>query len=129
MKKLGLAIMTVAAIAMMSGCASIQTASKKDLNGEKLTTAGAEDVMHINGSNWGFYVLSVPIFTGSTEKPGDMLFGTDTVKLANVVNMVTKKSKDLGATKTVDMNSGISSTWIFPVFFIRDVQVSANGVK
>ena len=130
MKKLMLFSFTIAVAVMITGCASIQTAGEKSLNGQKLVTSGT-NVAHINGSNWGLYLLSIPLLTGSTEKPGNMVFGQDTVNVKSVVKMVTNKSKELGAQTTADMVSSASSIWIMPTFvlFIRQVQVSGNGVR
>jgi PBP1b-binding outer membrane lipoprotein LpoB len=130
MKKMLTAAVAAVTIVVLAGCASVQTAGPEDLNTQKLTTTqGVTDVSHVHGLNWGFYLLSIPIFSGSTEKPGSMLFNKDTVNVHSVVNMVTKKSQELGATHTVDLQSGASSMWIFPVFFIKEVQVSGNAVK
>lgn len=118
----------VAVIALIAtGCASISTAKK--FNGEKLSTSQAQDVVHINGQNWGLYLLWIPILTGSTDNVGDMTFGKDTVNLEKVVDMTTAKAKEEGCTKFVDMGSSVGSAYIFPVFFLKSVQVSGNGLK
>lgn len=133
MKSLTATFVAVVSLVILSGCASIQTASQKDLNGEKLTTTTATDIAHVNGSTFGIYLLSIPLMTGCTENPGNLVFGKDTVKLGPVVSMVTKKSKDIGATKTVDMTSSCSSLMLpFPIpflFYIKSVEVSGNAVK
>ena len=108
-------LVAIAAACVFAGCAGMQTASK--LNDQKLTTGNGQDVVHINGSNWGFYLLSIPILSGSTEKPGNMVWNKDTVKLEPVV----------------DMDSHIGSM-MFPLpfpflFYFKDVQVSANVIK
>jgi len=130
MKKMIFILTTVAAAVIITGCASIQTAGQKDLNGQKLTM-GKQNIAHINGQNWGLYLLSIPILSGSTEKPGDISFMKDTVNLKSVTNLVTAKSKDLGADTTADMVSNVSSTWLVPTFvlFLRQVEVSGNAVK
>lgn len=133
MRKMLFAFAATAAIVLVTGCAGVKTADTASMNGQELTVAKTTPVAHINGQNCGFYLLSIPIFSGSTEKPGDMLFGKDTVKLENVVNMVTLKSKELGATHSVDMQSHVSSMMIplpFPfLFYLKEVEVSANAVK
>jgi len=128
MKKLMLLAAAVVTLALVQGCSSVQVAD--DLNGQKIATAGT-NVAHIYGNNWGIYCLSIPIVGGSTEKPGVTVWGKDTVNVKAVTDMVTDKSKALGATSTLDLKSNTSSFWIMPTFvcFYRDVEVSGNAVK
>jgi len=118
--------------AIFSGCASVQVAHK--FNGQKIDGKGSQPVAHINGSNWGFYFLSVPLIAGSTDKVGEVEFlGKDTVKVAPVVDIVTAKSAKMGATSTLDLQSNTSSFMLpipFPfLFYINSVEVSGNAVK
>lgn len=134
MRKIFVLMAACAAMVVAVGCASVQTASEKDMNGMKPTTVAADQaIAQVNADNFGFYLLSIPIFSGSTDKPGTMVFNQDTVKLSNVVNMATLKSKELGATKTVDTDSKISSMMIpLPIpflFYLKEVQVSTNAVR
>ena len=134
MNKFYMLMAACAAMVVATGCASVQTASEKDMTGMKLTTNPADQaIAQVNADNFGFYLLSIPIFSGSTEKPGTMLFNQDTVTLANVTQMATAKCKDLGATKAIDMDSKISSMMIpLPIpflFYLKEVQVSTNAIK
>lgn len=129
MKKLVLFAVFIVGLVLIQGCASTQVA--KDLNDEKIATTGT-NVAHVYGNNWGLYCLSIPMITGSTEKPGSVSwFSDDSVNVSSVVKMVTAKTKALGATSTLDIKSNTSSFWIFPTFvlFIRTVEVSGNGIK
>lgn len=117
--------------AMVSGCATMSTAGK--LNGQKLTSTETP-VAHLNGSTWGIYWLpTFPILTGSTDKPGKVAAFKDTVTVESVVDMTTAKSKELGATKTTDLQSSTTSILVFPVppflLWYKSVQVSGNAVK
>ena len=133
MKKVMLSmVVAVVAMIILAGCASIQTAQK--FNGEKIDLNNSQEVAHINGDNWGFYFLWIPLIAGSTDKIGTTEFlGDDTVKVEPVVDMVTKKSKEMGATKTLDLVSSAQSMMLpfpFPfLFYIKEVQVSGNAVK
>lgn len=116
---------------MVSGCASVSPATR--LNGQMLTP-GDKPVAHVNASTWGIYWLPiVPLVTGSTDKPGEMSFFKDTVTVESVVDMTTAKSKELGATKTTDLQSSTTSMLVFPVppflLWYKAVQVSGNAVK
>ncbi len=123
---LGIAAVTAG---LISGCAQVQVAD--DLSGQKLTTGTNKDVSHIYASNWGLYCVSIPLITGSTENPGSTVWMQDTVKVKPVVKMLTAKSKELGAERTLDIKSNANSTWIMPTFvlFIENVEVSGNAVK
>lgn len=113
---------------LVQGCASVQVADK--LNNQKIATAGS-NVAHVYGENWGIYCLSIPIVSGSTDKPGSTVWGQDTVNVKSVTDMITQKSKTLGGASTLDLKSNTSSFWIMPTFvcFFRSVEVSGNSVK
>jgi hypothetical protein len=122
------ALAVMAVVVILAGCASVKTAGKADFNGRKLTMGkGVKDIAHINGDNWGLYFLWFPLITGSTEPVGEIVFLKDTVKLDKVVDIVTAKSKELGAKEIVDLQSNLSSFGF--LFKIKDVQVSGNAVK
>lgn len=130
MKKLMLLAAAALALVLVQGCASTQVAD--EFNGQKISTkSDAKDVAHILGSNWGIYCLSAPVVTGSTAPSGSTVWGKDTVNVKSVTEMVTAKSKELGATSTVDLQSSSSSFWIMPAFvlFYREIQVSGNAIK
>jgi hypothetical protein len=128
MKKLMLLAAALVTLALVQGCASVQVAD--DLNGQKIAVAGS-NVAHIYGQNWGIYCLSLPIVGGSVENPGVTVWGKDTVNVKAVTDMVTGKSKSLGATSALDLKSNTSGFWIMPTFvcFYRSVEVSGNAVK
>ena len=56
-----------------------------------------------------------------------MEFLKDTVRVENVANLLTRKSKEMGATQTLNMVSR-HNTFVW-WFGFRDVQISANAVK
>jgi len=116
---------------LLTGCASVNTGTS--LNGQKLTTDGGEPVAHINGCNWGIYFLPVfPLLTGDPETPGSGMMGfKDNVTVNDVVDMVTKKSASMGASKTVDLTSDASTmiVWPMPPLFLKEVEVSGNAIK
>ncbi len=112
--------------AFFCGCASVQEATPKDLNSEKIAVTG-NTVAHLNAENWGLYFFIIPLITGSTDKPGEMVFLKDTVRVENVAELLTRKSKEMGATQTLNMVSR-HNTFVWWLGF-RDVQISANAVK
>lgn len=119
-----------------SGCASVQKSTS--FNGLDLTTEGKTNVGHYNAKNWGLYLLGIPLITGDTDKISEItekgmsintVFLKDTVNLDSVSDMLTRCAKSDGATIIEDLVSSRSNTYVFLVFFIRSVQMSANGVK
>lgn len=126
-KKTIMAMSLAVAAAIAGGCASTQVA--EDFGKQKISDE--KNVAHIYASNWGLYLCSIPLITGSTEKPGAIVFGEDTVNTKSVVKMLTKKSDDMGATKTLNLDTKGGSIWLFPflVLFINEVQTSGNAVK
>ncbi|HNX52668.1 MAG TPA: hypothetical protein PLD51_02095 [Pontiellaceae bacterium] len=117
--------------ALLSGCASVQTS--KNLNGQKIDAAGTP-VAHIHAKNSGYYLLGIPLIAGQTEagSVGKIGLGKDTVNVSSMVDVVTRESKALGGTKTVDLSSRVDSMPMLPipfVFTIESVQVSGNSVK
>ena len=129
-KELGVVALVVSLALVLSGCASLQMGAK--LNDQKLTTDASVPVAHVNGGTWGIYFLGfAPIVTGDTAKPGNTAWGKDTVNVESVVDMVTAKSKELGGTRTTDLQSATSSVWLFPtlVLWVKSVEVSGNALK
>lgn len=130
---LGMAVVLVVSIA---GCASVDCGA--EFNDLKVGAAGAEPVAHINGHCCGLYFLPfVPLLTGDPSKPvpedieksgGGVLVLQDSVRVEPVVDMVTRKAKQLGATKVAHLESRRSSTCLL-LFWFKTCQVSATVVK
>jgi uncharacterized protein YceK len=118
----------MAVVVVLAGCASINTAGKSDLNGQKLTLdKKAKNIVHINADNWGLYFLWFPLLTGSTVNIGNIAILKDNVQISKVVALVTAKGKELGATNVVDLKSSRGSSGF--LFNFKQVQVSGNAVK
>ncbi len=115
---------------LLTGCASVNVV--QDLNDQQLTTTGEKPIAHLNGDIYGYYLFGLwPIITGDPENPNGWALFRDTVTEKAAVDMVTKKSKELGATKTTDLVSWHDSTGLKTLFTVWyfDVQVSGNAVK
>jgi uncharacterized protein YceK len=119
--------------ALLSGCASVKTA--KTFNGQKIDASGTP-VAHINANNWGYYMLWIPILSGGTAEGsvGQIAVNKDTVSVESMVDLITRESKAMGATKTVDLQSDLNSISILPIpipflFSLKTVEVSGNAVK
>ena len=131
-KKLSLLIAAAGAAVLFTGCSTVQCAGSKELNGQAITASGTS-VAHVSGYASGLYLLSIPLIVGSAETPDSTAFGEDSVNVTAVTKMVTKKSKDLKANRTVDLVSMTGSTNIpIPIpflFYWKTATVSGNAVK
>ena len=115
---------------LLAGCASVHVV--QSLNDQKLTSTGEDPVAHLNGDNFGYYLFGVvPLIAGDPADTNSFTLFKNTVTENAVVDMVTKKSKELGATKTTDLVSRTDSTGLQTLFTVwyRSVQVSGNAVK
>ena len=115
---------------LLAGCASVNVA--RDLNNQKLTATGETPIAHMSGDVYGYYLFGIwPLVTGDPANSKRMAWFRDTVTETAAVGMVTKKSQELGATKTTDLTSLTDSTGIKTLFLVwyYDVQVSGNAVK
>jgi hypothetical protein len=115
---------------LLAGCSTV--AVIKDVNGQQLTTGGETTIAHLNGNNYGYYLFGwIPLIAGDTSKTNSWVLFKDTVTEEAVVQMVTRTSKELGATKTTDLVSRFDSTGLRTlfIFWYFNVQVSANAVK
>ena len=115
---------------LLAGCASVTVT--RDLNDQQLATTGEKTVAHLHGDIYGYYLFGLwPLFTGNPANDNGIALFSDTVTEEAAVDMVTRKSKDLGATKTTDLSSRTDSTGRNTLFLVwyYDVQVSGNALK
>ncbi|MGE4564225.1 MAG: hypothetical protein AB7F32_05095, partial [Victivallaceae bacterium] len=92
MKKIILQAMILSVGLLLAGCASTTMVKDPDLNRQPIATTGTT-VAHVNSQNWGVYLFSLPLFTGSTQSPGDITAFKDTVNIPSVAPMMTKEAK------------------------------------
>lgn len=116
------------------GCATVKVVDVQHLNEQRLTPAEAP-VAHVYVTNWGWYLFKyIPFFTGDLDDPGALrwpVFGTDNVRVEDLVEKVTEKSKDLGATTTTDLRTRDRSKWLpyTLIFWLNEIEVSANASR
>ncbi len=126
MKKIMLFLSIAAVGLLMSACASVEVVKNPNLNGQAIANSG-RTIAHIDAQNWGIYLFTIPLFTGSTTNPGSIDVLNDTVNVPSLMPVLTKKSKELGATKTLDLASQYSESGL--IFYSRSVNISGNAVK
>ena len=130
MKRNILLLLVISTVCLIiSGCSSIDTGNV--FNEQGIVTTNSKAVAHINANNYGYYLFcSVPIWTGNPNSNGSSFF-TNQVTVEKVTDMVTKKSRDLGAKRTVDLQSKVtwSSGWSLGIIGFKEVQVSGDAVR
>ena len=130
LKKTLFVLAAAAAVFAFSACSSMEYATT--LNDQRLTVSPElTSLGHVNGEIWGLYLFDIALLTGSSVRPGSMVCFNDTVRVDNVVKMVTAEAgKNLDSCSAIlDMRSQRDSFWIFPFLWIKSVQVSGNAVK
>ena len=126
MKKIML-LLSIAAVGLfMSACASVEVVKDPNLNGQAIANSGRTSA-HLDAQNWGIYLFTIPLLTGSTENPGSIDVLKDTVNVPSLMPVLTAKSKALGASKTLNLASQYSESGL--IFYTRSINISGNAVK
>lgn len=116
---------------LISACSSIEVG--KEFSGREVTVTHDKSIAHINANNYGYYLFSIiPVWTGNVEgeRKGSKFFKNN-VTIDEVVNMVTKKSSELGANRIISLESTKTLTggFSFWIIWFKQVQVSGTAVK
>ena len=126
MKKIML-LLSIAAVGLfMSACASVEVVKDPNLNGQAIANSG-RTIAHLDAQNWGIFLFTIPLLTGSTENPGSIDVLKDTVNVPSLMPVLTAKSKALGASKTLNLASQYSESGL--IFYTRSINISGNAVK
>ena len=126
MKKIIL-LLSIAAVGLfMRACASVEVVKDPNLNGQAIANSG-RTIAHLDAQNWGIYLFTIPLLTGSTENPGSIDVLKDTVNVPSLMPVLTAKSKALGASKTLNLASQYSESGL--IFYTRSINISGNAVK
>ena len=126
MKKIML-LLSIAAVGLfMSACASVEVVKDPNLHGQAIANSG-RTIAHLDAQNWGIYLFTIPLLTGSTENPGSIDVLKDTVNVPSLMPVLTVKSKALGASKTLNLASQYSESGL--IFYTRSINISGNAVK
>ena len=121
---IGLATLVLACAA---GCSSLIVV--KDLHDQRFTSE-EQPVAHLSARVGGIYLFYyLPLVTGNSEQADSIRFFRNEPDIERVVHMVTKKSKELGATRLTDLYSWSDSVWasFSLIFWYRWTTVSANA--
>ena len=104
MKKIMLFASALAAGLLLSACASVEIVKDKNLSGQKIANSGTT-LAHVDAQNWGIYLFTIPLLTGSTANPGSIDVLKDTVTVGSLMPVLTAETKKLGATKVLNLAS------------------------
>ena len=128
-KIIGLIWLPVICAVIFSGCSTIETTSR--FNGRQLSASDSTPVAHVHADIWGIYIFNWPLITGSPNKIGDITFFKNTVTVNDVIAMVINESKELDATKIIDLQSDWDSAWKVwtLIFWVKEAQASCNAIK
>lgn len=132
MKRMFGLMVAALAVAVLSGCSNIRATN--NFNGQGLTASTSTPMAHINAKISGVYILwFMPLWSGSEESVGSPSFFSNNVTVKNTVGILTAKSKEVGATRVVDLQTcwQVKDLWIMPPFLIciKECQASGNAIK
>ena len=119
--------LTALALAATVGCSSLNVV--KDLDGQRFSST-ERPLAHLSARVGGIYLFYfLPVVTGDSEKADSIRFFRNEPDVDRVVRMVTRKSKELGATQLTDLYSWSDSVWsaFSLIFWYRWTSVSANA--
>ena len=120
----GLAVLTLLSAV---GCSSLTIVT--ELNNQRFTL-DEQPVAHLSARVGGIYLFYyIPLVTGDSEQTDRIRFFRDEPDVERVVHMVTRKSKELGATRLTDLYSWSDSVWasFSLIFWYRWTSVSGNA--
>lgn len=125
----GIVFIGVAAFALVSaiGCSSLTIV--RELHDQRFTSE-EQPVAHLSARVGGIYLFYyLPLVTGDSEQADSIRFFHNEPDVERVVHMVTRKSKELGATHLTDLYSWSDSVWasFSLIFWYRWTSVSANA--
>ena len=109
------------------GCSTLTVV--KDLHDQRFTPA-ERPLAHLSARVGGIYLFYyLPLVTGDSEQADSIRFFRNEPDVERVVHMVTRKSKELGATHLTDLYSWSDSVWgsFSLIFWYRWTSVSANA--
>ena len=126
MKKIMLFASALAAGLLLSACASVEIVKDKNLSGQKIANSGTT-LAHVDAQNWGIYLFTIPLLTGSTANPGSIDVLKDTVTVGSLMPVLTAETKKLGATKVLNLASQYKVGGF--IFYTRQINISGTAVR
>jgi hypothetical protein len=122
------AVVLASAASLLPGCSHVTAV--RELNGQVLSEDG-KTLAHVNANCWGIYLFNlIPIMSGSRDHPESPTMFEDTANVEDVVGLLTRKSKALGASRTSDLQSIADSWWQgwTLIFWMKAAYASGNAI-
>ena len=130
-KRIIVAVMAFSAILLVASCATYQVS--KDFKKQQVDVESeGTPIAYIHAKNYGYYLFNVvPLISGDCENIGATSWFIDNVNPQNAVDLLTKKAKALGASKTVCLQTTHreSGAYTFWIFWYRGSQASGTAIK
>ncbi len=119
-------------LVLITGCSSVKVGNK--YNNMKVSESAGTPLGSIVSANSGCYMLAfIPIVTGDSLNPDGLHYFSDKVLVGEAFEALVKKSKEMGATETLDVSSDVTWEPMLPfgfcIFWEKYVQVSGNAIK
>lgn len=117
-----------AAAAVFSGCTTVE--STQVFNRMGLGTPNEKAVCQTYVEIPGYFVLGLPIITGSPKGDGEWSMFRYNLNTTNVIYLLTKEAKERQAARVVNVQVSTTEMIIFPPFLTkRTIQASGTGVR
>ena len=130
MKKSLLAILAVAAIAVFTGCTTVESTQKFNRMG--LGTPNEKAVCQTYVEIPGIFFYGLPIVVGSPKGDGEWSMFRFNLTADNAIYLLTKEAKTRKAARVVNVQVCSTETTIFPFPLLitrRTIQASGTGVR
>lgn len=126
MKKLFVA--AVGSLLLLTGCTTVSVSEK--FSALSAGESNKRPVKHINVSMSGCYLFGfVPLFTGSARTSGACAVFKNTMKMDNLVLLMSDTARKQGGVRLLDMQTSASSNFLlFPLIQFRGLSGSCNTV-
>ena len=123
MKKIMLLLSIVTVGLLASAWASVEVVKGPDLSHQQIANSGSTlaHLMHRISE----FTVQHP--ARATDSVGSIAVFKDTVNVPSMMPILTSKSKQLGATKTLDLASQYQVSGL--IFYVRQVNISGNAVR
>ncbi len=127
MKK-AILMLAVAAMAVLTGCTSIDIGKK--FNAVPVGETGRTPAAHISVKMTGCYLFGViPLFCGSVGSAGKTAMFSDTLTTDNGVFLLTRAIRSEGGVRAHDIMTTRNGVFFFPLLSFETLNVSGTGSK
>jgi len=133
--------MALLALVLLSGCVSVQRATRVAPGGVTIQGTPGTPVEHVHVSNFGYYLFNcIPIFCGNTaaDRRGNTIWFSDEVTLAKTQAIMVDEARSRNS-QMADIQPQVKSTCFFGpipyvgttfgILWFKEVQMSAVLVR